>query len=142
MDRRLDSLRRPRPLRNLTFLLLGLMMVLAACAGLQPPVSVSPEKSEAVIDMTASNFKFVPNNIRAYKGDELLFRIRNVSGTGHNFTIRNPEGRTLQGVALPPGETIEVKVRLQEAGIYEFHCDRPFHAALGMEGRVEAAPRQ
>jgi uncharacterized cupredoxin-like copper-binding protein len=145
MDRRADSLRNElglRPLRNLTFLWLGLMMALAACAGMQPPVSVSPEKSEAVIDMTASNFKFVPNNIRAYKGDELIFRIRNVSGTEHNFTINNPEGKRLQSVTLVPGETTEVKVPLQEAGIYEFHCDKPFHASLGMEGQVEAAPRQ
>jgi len=120
---------------------LGLLLAVAACASQQPLVTIGPSKGETVIEAKASNFKFEPNNIKAYKGDELVFRIENISGTGHNFTIKDPEGHTLQSLPLPPKETTTVKVTLSEGGTYEFYCDKPFHSAFGMKGRVEVVPK-
>jgi uncharacterized cupredoxin-like copper-binding protein len=112
-------------------------LLVAACATQQPLVTIGPEKGEAVIDIKASDFKFEPNDIKAYKVEELVFKIDNVSGTEHNFTIKDPQGKELKSVSLPPKETTTVKVSLQESGDYEFYCDKPFHSTFGMKGRIE-----
>jgi plastocyanin len=122
---------------GLIVLWLGVMLAVSACASRQPVVTIGPAKGETVIDVKASNFKFEPNNIRAYEGDVLVFRIENISGAGHNFTIKNPEGHELQSVPLPSKVTTTVKVDLSEPGTYEFYCDKPLHAAFGMKGWVE-----
>ncbi len=125
-----------RPLGQMAVLCFVALALTAACAGRQPLVTIVPAKGETVVAMKASNFKFVPNNIRAYKGDMLLFKIENTSGTGHNFTLEDPAGNTLKSVPLPPHQSVVVKTELPEAGTYEFYCDRPFHAALGMKGWI------
>jgi uncharacterized cupredoxin-like copper-binding protein len=40
-------------------------------------------------------------------------------------------------VDLPPKETVTIEIALQESGTYEFYCDLPFHATLGMKGKIE-----
>jgi len=34
-------------------------------------------------------------------------------------------------------QTANAKVNLAEAGTYNFYCDRPLHATMGMKGRSE-----
>ncbi len=121
----------------LTAICIGFLLMSMACASKQPLVTLGPAKGEVVLDMKASDFKFEPNNIKTFKGNVIVFRVENTSGTGHNFTVEDPQGRALQSVALPPKETVEIRVSLAEAGIYEFHCDKPFHSGFGMKGRVE-----
>jgi plastocyanin len=117
---------------------LVVLIMAPACASRQPLVTISPSQGETVITMKASDFKFEPNNIRAYQGNEVLLKVENVSHKGHNFTIKDPRGNTVLSVPLPPKETVEMKFDLSETGIYEFFCDKPFHAAFGMKGRIEA----
>jgi plastocyanin len=131
----------PRGIKRAILLWLGVLLAVTSCAGQQPLVTIGPEKGEAVIDVKASDFKFEPNNIKAYKGEEMVFRIENVSGTGHNFTIKDPGGNTLHSVPLPPKETTTVEVTLSEAGDYTFYCDKPFHSAFGMKGRIEVVEK-
>jgi uncharacterized cupredoxin-like copper-binding protein len=125
-----------RPAKQLTVFCSVILMLAGSCASRQPLVTIAPVGGETVVGMKASDFKFVPNNIRAYKGDVLLLRIENTSDTGHNFTIQDPEENTLHSVPLPPKETVTVRVELSETGTYEFYCNRPFHAALGMKGWI------
>ncbi len=108
----------------------------ASCASQQPLVTIGPAKGEIAVTVKASNFKFEPNNLKAYKGDVLVFRIENSSSSGHNFTVKDPQGRTMQNVDLPANETVTVKVNLSEAGTYEFFCDEPFHSTFGMKGQI------
>ena len=115
----------------------GLLLVVASCAGRQPLVTIEPSKGETTIDMKADNFKFQPNNIKAYQGDVLILRIENISKTEHNFTIEDPQGRALQSVPLPAGKTTSVKIPLSARGTYEFYCDKPFHSAFGMKGWIK-----
>jgi plastocyanin len=117
------------------------VLLLAACAGLQPEVTVSPGAGEKVLAVKASSFKFEPNNIKAYTGDVILLKIENVSGSSHNFTIKNPGGQVMQSADLPPGKLTDVSVTLSEKGVYDFYCDKPFHAGFGMKGRIEAVDR-
>ena len=123
--------------KGLTAICIGLLLMSMACAGQQPLVTLGPAKGEVVLDMKASDFKFEPNNIKTFKGDLIVFRVENTSGTGHNFTVKDPHGRALQSMALPPKETVEIRITLSETGIYEFYCDKPFHSGFGMKGRVE-----
>jgi len=66
------------------------------------------------------NFEFVPGHIRVPRGKEILLNVENISGTGHNFTIKDPGGKILQKVALPPNERVSVELRLGESGEYPF----------------------
>jgi len=114
----------------------GVLLMLAACASQQPLVTIGPDKGEAVVGVKASDFKFEPNNMKAYKGDVIVFQIENISGSGHNFTVKDPQGYTVQSVNLPSKETVQVKISLSETGTYEFYCDKPFHSSFGMKGQI------
>jgi hypothetical protein len=103
-----------RQIRGFAALSLAVPILTAASASRQPLVTIGPAKGETVVAMTASDFKFVPNNIKAYKGDILLLKIENTSSTGHNNTIKNPQEETLQSVPLPPRETMTIRLNLSE----------------------------
>jgi len=121
----------------LTTVFAVVLLVFAACASQQPLVTIGQAKGEAILAMKASDFAFEPNNIKAYRGDVIVLKIENVSSTGHDFTIKDPQGNKVQNVALPPKETVAVRIPLAEAGTYEFYCDKPFHSGFGMRGRIE-----
>ncbi len=120
---------------------LCVFLLIAGCAGLQQQVTVSPEKGEKVLTMKAGSFKFEPNNIKAFQEDVIVFRVENISGSGHNFTIKDPQGQSIQSVALPPKKTIDIRVPLSEIGIYKFYCNKPFHTLFGMKGQIEVLKR-
>ena len=115
----------------------GMLFVLSACAGLQQQVAVSSVDGEKVITMEASSFKFTPNNIKAYQGDSVVIRIMNISEAGHDFTIKDPQGQTIQSVDLPSKKMVEIRVSLPEPGEYSFYCDKPLHSSFGMKGQIE-----
>lgn len=121
----------------------GVLLIIAGCAKMQPQVAPEPvQGGEKVIALEASSYEFTPNNIKAAQGDTIVFNITNVSGRVHNFSIKDPHGKTLQDVDLPAKKTIPVKVTFSETGRYEFFCNKPFHPTFGMKGQVEvAAPR-
>jgi uncharacterized cupredoxin-like copper-binding protein len=110
--------------------------MLEGCGGLQKQVIPSAETTELVVEMQASSFSFVPNNLKVYTGNDLVFKIRNLSDTNHNFTITGPEGEIIKDVALPANEMTEVKVNFMKSGTYQFYCNKPFHNTLGMKGQA------
>ncbi len=111
-----------------------LSIIVSACAHLQAPISA--DEKGGVVEMTASNFKFEPNNITARTGDTITFKIRNVSGSMHNFTLKDPDGGIMQTIDLPSNESVTVKVTFAKAGTYPFYYDKTGHSTLGMEGQV------
>ena len=114
-----------------------MVLWLGGCASLQPQVALSEKAGEKVVELKAESFKFEPNNIKAFEGDAVLFRIENSSDSTHNFTITNPQQQTINSVALPAKKTVDIKVSFSEPGIYEFYCDKPLHSSFGMKGQVE-----
>jgi plastocyanin len=102
----------------------------------QPLTVVNAPEGKAVVEMKASDFKFTPNNLEARAGDRLEFRIENVSGKNHNFTIKNPRGEILRSVALPAHQTVTLTLDLPDDGTYHFYCDVDLDAALGMKGWI------
>ncbi|HME44127.1 MAG TPA: cupredoxin domain-containing protein [Syntrophorhabdales bacterium] len=115
---------------------LGLLLLLSTCGGLQKPVSV--EGRQNVVHMSASDFKFEPNNISTRVGDTITFRIENTSGSMHNFTLVDPEGNTMQGIDILPKQSVDVTATFSKAGTYKFHCNKTGHSQLGMKGQVVA----
>jgi uncharacterized cupredoxin-like copper-binding protein len=123
--------------RVLLAALLGVAVIMVAgCAG---RYSATVQRGEKELAVRASNFKFEPNEIKAQRGDVVVLHVENVTGTAHNFTLKDPSGQTIASVALPPEGTADVKVGLDEPGNYEFYCNKPFHAILGMRGRIEVS---
>ncbi len=127
--------------RRSVMICLGLVFILSACAGLQQQMMVGSAGGEKTITMEASSFKFMPNNMKAHQGDEILIKITNVSDVGHDFTIKNPRGEVIKSVDLPSKQTVEVKINLADAGEYTFYCDKPFHSSFGMKGQIEAVKK-
>ena len=119
---------------------LGMVFLLVACARLQPQITVDSGLT-STISIQARSFNFEPNNLRAYQGDTLVFKITNTSKTVHNFTIKDPHGEIIQSIALPSEKTITLRMALRIPGIYEFYCDKPFHPTMGMKGQVQVVPR-
>lgn len=117
----------------------AVLFLMNACGRLQNPVAA--EGAGETVGMTASDFKFQPNNITTRAGSTLTFRIRNVSGTTHNFTLKSPDGKTIRSVDIPAKETVEVKAAFMQPGTYKFDCNKPGHSELGMKGQVVAAAR-
>jgi plastocyanin len=111
-------------------------LAMGACGHRQPLVVVTAPEGKAVVDMKASDYKFTPNNLGARAGDSLEFRIENVSGKNHNFTIKNPKGDTIRSVALPAHQAVTFTLDLPVEGTYHFYCDIDLHSALGMKGWI------
>ncbi len=117
----------------------AVLLFMNACGRLQKPVSA--EGAGETIRMTASDFKFQPNNITTGAGSTLTFHIQNVSGTTHNFTLKSPDGKTMQSADIPAKQTVEVRVTFPQPGTYKFDCNKPGHSGLGMKGQVVATAR-
>jgi len=117
------------------------VLILSSCAKLQKQVTLDQEKKENIIVVKVHNYKFEPNNIFAYEGDTILFKIENVTISEHNFTLTDPEGAVIEAVDIPRDKTIEIKVTFSRTGIYKFYCNKTFHSALGMKGQIEVVRR-
>jgi plastocyanin len=121
--------------------LLG-MLVLSGCASLDTPVTTRVSQGgERTVELQAGRYRFDPNNIQALDGDRIVLFITNADEKDHNFTIRDPAGKSIQSVHLPAITTLRVRVPLLEPGTYRFYCNDPFHALLGMKGQLVAVRR-
>ena len=118
-------------------MMLALIVSLWACSHLQTPVIA--EGQETTIEMTAGNFKFEPNNITTRTGSKLTFNIKNISGTLHNFTLKDPNGVIIQNIDIPPEQSVQVKIAFPQSGSYTFYCNKTGHTGLGMKGQVVAS---
>ena len=121
--------------------IVGLLIILlwvVACAGVQQKPMVM-EPGEQTLALKVDSFSFEPNSIKARQGSVLTIQGKNVSGMGHNPTIKSPQGNTLVNVNIPAKGTAEAKVNLSEPGIYPFYCDKPFHSTMGMKGQIEVS---
>src|SRR5271169_1350373 len=84
--------------------------LLFACSTLQKPLIADQGKENQTIQIKASSFKFVPNNLVIYQGDIIVFSIENISDSSHNFTLEDPAGKELQNIDIPARKTINVEI--------------------------------
>ncbi|SPF33778.1 exported hypothetical protein [Syntrophobacter sp. SbD1] len=123
--------------RKSAFLILVVIAVMAGCAGgVKVQTSAPMSNGGSMIAISASNFKFSPNEVRVEKPGLLAIEIKNVSGTKHNFTLKDLRGKILKATDLQPGGSVIVNVELPEPGVYNFFCNKTFHSTLGMNGKI------
>ncbi len=126
--------------RKTTIVFATMLLFIMGCAVRQPQIEAVAVQGEKTIDMKVSSYKFEPNNIKANEGDTIVLNITNISGTQHNFTIKDPGGKIIHNVELLPNKTERVRIAFPEKGTYDFYCNKPFHSTLGMKGRIEVVP--
>jgi plastocyanin len=114
------------------------LLALAGCAPSKASYTVPAGPEAKVIRMTASSFRFEPNEIFARSGDRLTIEVKNVAGMEHNLTVQDPEGIVLLDLTLPAGQTQSAALELAKPGEYRFYCGKPMHPAMGMTGRIVA----
>lgn len=76
-----------------------------------------PLVKEVVHDVVASRYAYDPPNVTVRVGDVVVFRVSS-SDVTHGFAIEGLHS----GVEIPPGETVEVRVRVTEAGTFTIYC--------------------
>jgi plastocyanin len=118
------------------FVILVVIAAIAGCAGRTVQTAAPMSSGGSMIAIAAGNFKFSPNEIRVEKTGLLAIEMKNVSGSVHNFTLKNPRGNVLKNRDISPGGTVIVNVELPDPGVYEFYCGKHFHSTLGMKGRI------
>ena len=118
------------------------VLIPSGCATLDNPTRTrASQGGERTVELQAGRYRFDPNNIEALEGDRIILFITNADDKDHNFTIRDPAGKSLQSVHLPAITTLTVRIPLLEPGTYRFFCADSFHALVGMKGQLTAMPR-
>ncbi len=119
------------------FVIFVVIAALAGCAGRGKVQTASPMSSGgSMITIEAGSYNFSPNEIHVKKPGLLAIEVRNVSHSAHNFTLKDLRGKILKNVDPHPGGSVIVNVELPEPGVYKFYCNKTFHSALGMHGKI------
>ncbi len=123
----------------IVLLALGLAFSVSASATGQGVVQEPKAINKA--DVSISDHKFAPDYFQTSPGSTILFHLTNTTDTDHNFTIKDPDGKTIKDIDILPGKTADVGVSFSRAGTYEFYCNKDLHRQMGMKGKVIAAPK-
>lgn len=123
-------------------LLLGVAVVTAVLLGgcATPRIGGRAERGAEgryQLRITATSFKFTPNEVHTAAGAPLVLTVTNAASIGHNVTIETPEGRKLASRDIPSGQTVTMQVTLPQ-GRYLLYCDKTGHKLAGMEGHITA----
>jgi plastocyanin len=125
-NRRIESL----------ILIMLLVGVITGCAGKVVRTEATPlAGGDNLITIEAGGYKFKPNDIRVAKPGTLVLEIKNVSGSEHNFTLKNSRGEILKNLNIRPKQTVISNAEL-EPGTYQFYCNKRFHTSMGMKGQI------
>lgn len=120
------------------------MLLAFAVVALAPPATA---QAPAVVNVQLSNFKFTPREIVLDHGRSYVFRLRNASDGGHDFTARDffaaanvaAEDRRLVSegeVEVPPGQVRDIRLVAPAAGRYKLKCTHSMHKFFGMSGTI------
>ncbi len=120
---------------HLMLLALGLTLCLSACAGRQKPV-VFEGMGPHVVNVNVVDYRFVPDTFQTPQGSTIVFGLHNLSTKDHNFTIKDPDGKTVQDVDVMADKSVEARVLFSRPGTYSFYCNKDLHREQGMTGKV------
>lgn len=84
------------------------------------------------ITVEGSPFKFIPNEIKAKKGDTVKVTFKNTGGF-HNFMLSD---FTVATKELQAGQEETVEFVADKTGTFEFYCSVGDHKAKGMVGTL------
>jgi uncharacterized cupredoxin-like copper-binding protein len=129
--------------RTLTF---GVVTAAIALAFALPAFAHTASAKATVVTVTAgkpSEFKFIVST-KTFKHGVVTFKVTNKGSVPHDFKVctssKGGAANACAGTgtaALSPQASATLKVTFKTAGTYEFLCDLPGHAALGMKGDLK-----
>lgn len=124
------------------FFALALLLALSACGG----GTASPKTD---INVTLTDFQFVPNQFTVPAGQEISLKAVNNGGVVHNFIImqlgqtvgteytEEDEANVYWRVEVPIGNSADTSFTAPtEPGEYEVVCSTPGHVQAGMTGKL------
>ncbi len=99
--------------------------------------SASTHSSKAVlVTVTMTNYHFKFSKTTGYKhGVAYTFKTINKGTAPHNLDFQGVKA----GRIIAPGKTLSFTVTFKKAGKYQYLCDVPRHAELGMAGLLKVA---
>lgn len=127
----------------MTRLRLASAAAVAAAALAVPASTMAARPARPTVNITLGSHFYQPNPIHLAGGVPVRLIFVNRSGKTHDFKAPDffASARILAGAA--PGGEVELKkgrgtvIDLVPArGTYKVHCSQPFHAMLGMTGRI------
>lgn len=136
-------------------LLLAGLLVAAVAMGLAAPVPAQTP-SRKVIEVTLSEYKYEPNQIRFNEGDTVILKLTNAGPrSAHNMSTRfwldiplTVRGDARQGVsedrkwvALDVGKSAEVEFVARGRGSFAILCSIFDHASRGHTGAFFVLPQ-
>jgi len=118
---------------------IGVLAVVAViAAGLFATVgSASPQATKVVtvnVTMTDFHFKLAPAT-KFKHGVKYTFKVTNKGAALHNFDIQTVKASKV----ISRGKTASITVTFKKAGKYQYICDVPRHAELGMAGFLKVS---
>jgi uncharacterized cupredoxin-like copper-binding protein len=121
-----------------------ILIGVAALVG-SPVIAQVPAPEHVTIKL--SSFAITPSQLRLEHGHSYVLDIENDSTSSHDFTApalfaastiapedsaRLDKGR----IELKGKQSAEIRLTINRAGDYQFHCSHPLHAAFGMKGVI------
>jgi P-type Cu+ transporter len=85
------------------------------------------------VAVTARNLRFEPSDIRVRSGDIVVVRFTNADATFHDWNV---EGLANVDAGARPGQTQQIRIRLDRPGTYRIVCTVEGHVAAGMVGTL------
>jgi uncharacterized cupredoxin-like copper-binding protein len=95
--------------------------------------SSSTTVTPKVVTVTMIDFHFKFSFAGPYKkGVPYIFKTVNKGHAPHNFDLQGLKA----GKVISPGKTSSFTITFKKAGKFQYVCDVPRHAELGMAGRI------
>jgi len=115
---------------------IGVLAVVAVIAcGLFATVGSASTKTNVVtVTMTDFHFKLSPTT-KFKHGVKYTFKVINKGAALHNFDIQTLKASKV----IPHGKTVSFTATFKKAGKYQYICDVPRHAELGMAGFLKVS---
>ena len=120
--------------KRISFVLAVGMVVASLYAAVGSAQSHSSKAIVVTVTMTNYHFKFSKRT--GYKhGVYYTFKTINKGSAPHNLDSQGVKARKI----IAPGHTVRFTVKFKKAGKYQYLCDVPRHAELGMAGILKVA---
>jgi P-type Cu+ transporter len=117
--------------------LIGIGAVSLAIAGGVMAADRAIDAGATRIDVTARNARFTPADARVRAGSFVVVRYTNADPIFHDWMV---EGLANVDAAARPGQTQQIRFRIETPGTYRIVCTVPGHADAGMVGTLVVEP--
>jgi nitrite reductase (NO-forming) len=106
-------------------------------AGVAAAADRAIDASAVHVEVRASGLRFSPADVSVPAGRLVVVQFVNDDPVFHDWVV---DGVANVDANARPGQTQEVRFRIDQAGRYDVRCDVAGHAAAGMVGSLDVTP--